>query len=263
VVDRSEIATGPPVVLIAPAMAIGSHYYRPLVEEFARRGWEARALGRRGFERGAARASRRSDWTYRDEIDDIAVAVAAARSEDPDRPVLVLGHSLGGQLVAGHELVHAPVDGVITVGGAIPYHRHFPHGGLPLAAMAAVIVPVTTTILGYVPKPAFGGPGARTFMRDWARMVLTGRPPFPVDRQIDTPALIVSLDEDGLSPRRAVDDLAALFEPGAIARWHYTTDEVPPGASNDHITWVRTPEPVVDRVVSWWEQVRAGTVAAG
>lgn len=39
-----------PVVLIAPAMAIGSGYYRPLVEELESRGWEARALPRRGFE---------------------------------------------------------------------------------------------------------------------------------------------------------------------------------------------------------------------
>lgn len=249
------VASDAPIVLIAPAMAIGSGYYRPLVEEFERRGWEARALGRRGFEHGQPRASRTEDWTYRDEIDDIARAVAAARTEAPGRPVLVLGHSLGGQLVAGHELTRSPADGVVTVGGAIPHYRHFRYGGIHLAVMAAAIVPVATTVLGYLPKPAFGGPGARTFMREWARMVLTGRPPFARGPHIQTPSFIVSLGDDQLSPKPAVDDLARLFAPDAVTRWHYAADDVPPGSSNDHITWIRTPEHVVDRVISWWSAI--------
>ena len=240
-------------MLIAPAMAIGSGYYRPLVEEFQRHGWEARALGRRGFERDQPRASRSTDWSYRDEIDDITHAVAEERAEKPHRPILLLGHSLGGQLVAGHEATRSPVDGVITVGGAIPHYRHFAYAGLPLAALAAVVVPTATALCGYLPKPAFGGPGARTFMREWAGMVLSGNPPFPADRPIETPALIVSLDGDTLSPESAVDDLAArLFDPAAVTRWHCTDDDLSAGASNDHIAWVRTPEHVVSRTQSWW-----------
>jgi predicted alpha/beta hydrolase len=143
------------------------------------------------------------------------------------------------------------------VGAAIPHYRHFPYGGLHLAAMAAVVVPVTTAGLGYVPKPAFGGPGARTFMRDWSRMVLTGRPPFPVGRPIRTPSLIVSLGDDRLSPKPAVEDFAErLFAPQAVTRWHYSRDEVPVGESNDHIAWVRTPGLVVDRILEWWGKAR-------
>ncbi|MFF3390081.1 alpha/beta fold hydrolase [Streptomyces sp. NPDC002669] len=166
--------TGTPIVLVSPAMAIGSGYYRPLVADFERHGWQARALRRRGFERGEPRASRREDRACRDEIDDIARAVAAARAASPARPVLLLGHSLGGQLVSGHELTPPRANGVITVAGAIPHHRHFAHGGLHVAAMAALVVPATTAVFGHLPKPAFGGPGARTLMREWARMVLTG-----------------------------------------------------------------------------------------
>lgn len=60
------------------------------------------------------------DWSYRDEIDDIAQAVTTARAESPGRSVLLLGHSLGGQLVAGHELTRPPADGPITT----PAQRH-------------------------------------------------------------------------------------------------------------------------------------------
>lgn len=254
--DHATTGRAAPLVLIAPAMAIGSGYYGPLVEEFQRHGWQARALGRRGFERGRPRAGRDVDWTYHDEIVDVAGAVAAARQEHPQRPVLLLGHSLGGQLAAGHELNHAPADGVITVGSAIPYYPHFGWGGVPLAVMAAAVVPLATAIFGYLPKPVFGGPGARSLMREWARMVLTGNPPFGVDGRIDTPALVISLAGDEYSPLRTVDDFAErLFAPEVVTRWHYRDDEVPAGASNDHITWVRSPELVVDRVLSWWARV--------
>ncbi|MFE3442704.1 alpha/beta fold hydrolase [Nocardia sp. NPDC059180] len=243
----------PPIVLIAPAMAIGSRYYTSLVDAFAECGWSARALPRRGFEHGEARASRRHDWSYQDEIDDIANAVAEARAQAPARPVILLGHSLGAQLAAGYELNHEGVDGFVTVGGSLPYHRNYPGFGLPIAAMAGLVVPVLTAAYGYLPKPAFGGPGARTLMREWARMVLTGRTPFPSSGRIGIPSLLVALEGDTLMPKRGVDAFAErVFEPSAVTRWDYLDKDVPPGGSNDHITWVRTPGPVVDRVIGWW-----------
>ncbi|MGW3313527.1 alpha/beta fold hydrolase [Streptomyces sp. NPDC001073] len=250
--DLEQGGTSTPIVLVSPAMAIGSGYYRPLVAEFERHGWKARALRRRGFERGEPQASRRENWAYRNEIDDIAQAVAAARAESPARPVLLLGHSLGGQLVAGHELTRPPANGVITVGGAIPYYRHYAYRGLHVAAMAALVVPAMTAVFGYLPKLAFGGPGAHTLMREWARMALTGRPPYAADQPITTPALVISLGNDTLSPLKAVDDLARLFSSASVTRWHHSSDQVPEGSTNDHISWVRTPATVVDHIVSWW-----------
>lgn len=247
--------TNAPVVLISPAMGIGSWFYKPLVAAFEEIGWTAVALTRRGFEDRKVTASRRLDWSYQDEIDDITAAVRSARETFPGRPVLLLGHSLGGQLVAGHAATGGDLDGLVTVGGAIPHFRLFPYGGLPLALMGAVIVPALTTTFGYLPKPAFGGPGARTFMRHWARMVLTGRPPFSTEQRITAPSLVVSMEGDTLSPYKAVEAFGAnLFVPEALTRWHFSDAEVPEGASNDHIDWVRTPDLVVSKVQLWWSR---------
>jgi predicted alpha/beta hydrolase len=72
-----------PLVLIAAAMAVPSGFYRPLVAAFEERGWEATALPTRGFERGDPIASRSHDWSYADEISEIADAVA---KDAPRRP---------------------------------------------------------------------------------------------------------------------------------------------------------------------------------
>lgn len=250
------VVVSAPIVLISPAMAVSSRYYRPLVEAFADRGWTARALPRRGFEPDEPVASRKVDWSYADEISDIAEAVAQARAEDPDRPVLLLGHSLGAQLVAGHDLQHEPSDGFIAVGAAVPHFRRYPRGGLPVLAIST-IVPVATRVYGYLPKPAFGSPGARTLMREWARFARTGRPPFPVPGPLPTPTLVVKLQGDSYAVSAATDAFASTFlDEGSLTRWTYLRSDAPEGGTTHHVQWVRTPDPVVDRIVAWWDDVR-------
>ena len=39
----------------------------------------------------------------------------------------------------------------------------------------------------------------------------------------------------------------------ALTEWTYRKDAAPDGGTTHHIHWVRTPGPVADRVVAWWE----------
>ncbi|MFW6775342.1 serine aminopeptidase domain-containing protein [Nocardioides sp. CPCC 205120] len=242
------------MVLVAPAMAIGSGYYRPLLEELRARGWEAEALPRRGHEADGVRASRSNDWGYADEIDEMAAAVARWRAADPGRPVLVLGHSMGGQMAVGHQLTRDPADGVVLVGASLPHHVLYPRRGPGIVALAA-LVPAVTAVVGHHPRPLFGGPGGRTLMREWAWMALTGRPPYPTRRGLAGPVLSVTLEGDRMAPERANRVLATRWadDDARVTSWTYRTRDVPAGGSNDHVRWVRSPGPVVDRLVTWWE----------
>lgn len=243
-----------PLVLIVAAMAVPSGYYRPLVAELERRGWDARALPNRGFERGEPVASRTHDWSYGDEIQGIADAVAKARADDPERPVILLGHSLGAQLCAGHQLHHPPADGFVTVGASVPHFRSYPYGGLGVLFLG-LTVPIATRVRGYLPKPFFGAPGARTLMREWAHFVRSGRPPFDVPRRITTPTLVVQLQGDSYAVSGSNKVFTSMMvEPDAVTRWVYTKAAAPAGGTTHHVQWVKTPAPVVDRIVAWWEE---------
>ncbi|RYJ05247.1 MAG: alpha/beta fold hydrolase [Actinomycetales bacterium] len=241
-----------PVVLISPAMAVPSWFYRPLEAAFDDVGWEARTVARRGFEEGTPAASRAHDWSYADEIQDVADAVSKVRAEEPGRPVLLLGHSLGGQVSTFHDLLHEPVDGLVLVGVSTPHFRTYPYGGLPVLAMGG-IVPLATRAFGFLPKPAFGAPGARTLMREWARWVRTGRPPVHVDRKVSTPSLVVKLQADAYAVSAATDAFVDLaLDTTHVTRWTYTRDEAPEDGTTDHVQWVKRPQTVVAKVVAWW-----------
>jgi predicted alpha/beta hydrolase len=248
------VAMPAPIVLISSAMAVSSRFYAPLVDAFEQRGWDAIALPRRGFERNLPVASRDVDWSYDDEIADIADAVAKARAEDPVRPVILLGHSLGAQLGAGHQLHRDPADGFVCVAASVPHARYFPHAGVPLRILGSLI-PVVARMRGYVPPPFFGAPGARTMMGEWARYVRTGKPPFAVPHRITTPTLSIRLECDSYAVPASNDRYVELFiDPPALTNWTYRKDAVPESGSTHHIHWVRTPDPVADRVVAWWDE---------
>ncbi|MCW2799078.1 MAG: hydrolase [Aeromicrobium sp.] len=244
-----------PLVLISSAMAVPSSFYRPVVAAFEAHGWDSRALPHAGFERGEPVASRANDWSYADEMTRVADAVAKARAEAPDRPVILLGHSLGSQICAGHQLHRPPADGFVAIGASVPYFRSYPRGGLPVL-LVGLTVPVAARIRGFVPKPMFGGPGPRTLMREWARFVRTGKPPFTVPHLITTPSLVIKLEGDSYSVDKANQLFVTKFlDPAKTTRWIYTKDAAPEGGNTHHVLWGKTPGPVVDKVVDWWDSL--------
>ncbi|MET4164050.1 MULTISPECIES: alpha/beta fold hydrolase [Gordonia] len=240
-------------VLVAPAMGVPARVYRRLTEALTRTGFDARIVPRRGIEEGSDPPSRRSDWSYADEAADLADAVAAARADDTETRVLVLGHSLGAQLAAmvARREEDAP-DGIVAIGASVPHCRHYGVRGVPLAALAASVAPIAG-ITGRWPRRGFGGPTPRTLMREWARMVLTGRAPFPLDSRIAVPVLSIRLHDDEVVTDRAASAFDAAFAAEAITHWRYDDAHCPAGGTTTHIGWARTPDPVAQRIADWWD----------
>ena len=252
-IENDPVRTRHTTVLISPAMGVPARVYRRLTEALSRAGLDVVIVPRRGIEEGSEPPSRRSDWSYADEADDLADAVTAARTETPETRVLVLGHSLGAQLAAlvASRTDRAP-DGIVAIGASVPHFRHYGARGIPLAALAASVTPVAA-VLGRWPRRGFGGPTPRTLMREWARMVLTGWAPFALDSRMRLPALSIRLHDDEVVSGRAADAYDAAFDKDAMSTLCYRASDGPAGGVATHLGWTRTPDGIVELIARWWE----------
>jgi predicted alpha/beta hydrolase len=249
--------TGPAVVVF-PAMGVPAGYYRPFAEALHHAGVAVSVVDLRGTGASTPRPSRRSRYGYAELAADVGAALDALADRLAGRPVLLLGHSLGGHACLLHLASrsasggpHPRVDGLVLVAVGLPYRRLY--RGVHRAAVVGLVesVNAVSAVLGYWPGWAFGGRQSRGVIRDWAHTARTGR--FPAVAGVDgdtaaatvtTPVLAVSFDRDTYTPAPTVDYLVGKLTAAPVHREHLDGDA-------DHFTWARSPDAVVERVVAF------------
>jgi predicted alpha/beta hydrolase len=174
------------------------------------------------------------------------------------RPLLLAGHSLGGQLAVLHAALTggAGIAGLVLLTAAPPYWRSYPapmrYGVLPYIQG----IGTTATLLGVWPGWGFGGRQARRVMTDWAATARRGR--FgrldgldlePAIGKLPTPVLAISVEPDQYLPRAAVDAFTARLTAAPVEREHYTAAAL--GATIDHFRWVRASGPIAARIAEF------------
>jgi len=103
---RSWRPAGPPRAVLVNVHGLGDHsgLYPTLPDHFVPRGWAVHALDLRGNGRSSGQRGHIERWTvYRG---DLGHFLHLVRAEEPDRPVFLLGHSLGGLVVLDFALEH-------------------------------------------------------------------------------------------------------------------------------------------------------------
>ncbi|KRE37766.1 hypothetical protein ASG73_08990 [Janibacter sp. Soil728] len=252
-----------PFVLVLPAMGVPAGYYGPFVDELARHGVTAGVADYPG--QGAARplAGRGQDLGYTELAHEwLPAVVESVRREHPG-PVVALGHSLGGHVLATHLSGDQPaVDAVVLIGSGSTHWRT--QQGLKTLAQTQFIGTVSR-VLGYWPgaRLGFGGTQPMTLMREWAAFARTGRLA-PRRQDVTTglrdrrlPMLVVDLDNDSLAPPAAVDALVALFVGADVERFTFAKAAGDPGKPVNHYSFARSPEIIGERIARWvLERVR-------
>lgn len=255
----------PPHIVILPALGVAGSYYRPLQAALQERlgattsvveppgpgGWSARLLAqvRHG---------------YPELVQDITREVQAQRGADAGRPVLLLGHSLGGHaaLVAATRLP-AEVAGIALVACGTPWWGAWPAAQQGRLRRMIRTVGLASALLPWYPGHllGFGGDQPRRLMRDWSVLAHSGRlariPGLAADApgfaRLDLPLLSVNLAGDDYAPVSATEHLLAEFP--ALRRSAVTLDDEAlrglPGARR-HVAWIRKPRSVVEQVAGWW-----------
>jgi predicted alpha/beta hydrolase len=209
-------------VLIAPAMAVRKRYYEPFAAYLAGAGFAVLAFDYRGMGGslpGRLRGFRADLHEWGEQDLDGALAWLAGRW--PGAPLLVVAHSVGGQvlgLAAGIERVAA----LLAVGAQSGYWRFWPGAWRwALAVFWYCWLPALVALFGYLPmRLATGGENVPAGVaREWARW---GRHPDYVlsyaraaggagYARFDRPLAAWGFTDDLLAPPRAVERLVAFY----------------------------------------------------
>jgi predicted alpha/beta hydrolase len=217
------------IVLINSATGVKQNYYRDFAAYLSTEGFKVYTYDYRGI--GGSRPAKMrhflatmEDWgslDYHSMVQYITLA-------HPDLQLVVIGHSLGGQLI-GMSSLSAKADAIVTIGSQTPYWKNFEGNftKLKLWFFWYTLIPLTTKLFGYFP-----GSLIRLFedlpegvARQWARWAKTKNfifDEFPEKRKqyaaLSQPGLMISFSDDELAPRAAVEDLMQIY---SNVKWNH------------------------------------------
>lgn len=243
-------------LLWIPALGVAAKHYLPLAEQLAHRGVAVFLHEWRGNGSSNLRAAAGNDWGYRQLLtQDIACSHAALQAQLPNVPTIIGGHSLGGQLAACYLGLHPQAfQQLWLVASGSPYWRGFPgvRGRLlPLFYQFAIWIAQRR---GSFPgrRLGFGGEEARSLIRDWAKVGLSGRyaaagSAIDLEQALATVSVghrAVVMADDWLGPPSSLRNLLQKM-PDSQGTTTILSSQ-PVGFSADHFQWMKQPGPVID-----------------
>lgn len=231
-------SAGGPVVIINSAMGVPQRYYARFAEWLSRHDvtvltWDYRGIGEsrprslRGFE------GTLSDWGRHD----FEGVLRFAQREFAGRPLVAVGHSVGGQLL-GQAPSNQLLSRVVTVASQVGAWNLWPQ---PMRwAMAGVwfaLMPALTHSFGFLPGQfGIGEDLPKNVALEWAKWCRsrdyffghgTSREGYS---RLTMPLLAYSFSDDRYAPKPTVDGLVAAYSGAQLDRRHLTPKDI--GASS-------------------------------
>ncbi len=211
-------------VVLAPAMGVPQRYYAEFAGWLAAQGVRALTFDYRGHGDSLAllpsRRVRHVDADLLDWRSDYEAAVQHLHQRAPQVPLLLLGHSLGGQLPGLFER-SAPIAGLLAVAAGSGYWRqNAPPTRRRALLMWHGLVPVLTPLFGYFPGQRLGAVGdlPAGVIRQWRRWCLHPRysgaeGPAALARYaaVDYPIHALAIDDDEMLTLDSTQHLLALY----------------------------------------------------
>lgn len=259
-------ASPAPVLLLLPAMGVAARFYEPFARELERVcGATVLTIDLPGQGNSPLRARSGHDYGYREAVEVcIPDAVRRAAADHPGRPLILVGHSLGGQLgVLATAQIASMLRGLVLIAAGTAHWRAWPRGSRWRAAMTVHAIRIAASLWPWYPgeRLGFGGNQSRRFMRDWSfnavggRYRLEGSTRSPADLEhalqaVRLPLLALSLRGDPVAPPGALAELLAKLPNAEV------THEMLDGVATDtpwrrHFSWARHPAGVHERLAHW------------
>lgn len=209
-------------VLVNPAMAVRREYYAPFASFLANEGFRVLTYDYRGI--GGSRPAKLRGFPATAHgwgEDDATAALDRLAQEDPAAPLLLVGHSIGGQLV-GLMKNQERLRAIFMIAAQSGDWRNWPMPGrLAMLAVWYAVLPIGVTLAGYAPgKIGLGQDVPAGVALEWAKWgrrrdyILGGDGAAWRDRYraVRAPIHGVSIADDSYAPRRTVEALLAFYE---------------------------------------------------
>ncbi|SNT14525.1 alpha/beta hydrolase family protein [Rhodococcoides kyotonense] len=251
-----------PVVMIWTAMGVAARKYTRLLDEFAKRGVGTVVADYRGFGASTPRTERGTDVGYHDIATiDFPAVVAEIENVFPGRPIVLLGHSLGGQIGLMYAAAR-PVElaGIVLIATNTPYYRVYPGTSALAPLLGTSFAAITASLFGYYPGDTlnFLGRQPKPLILDWARLARTnsfdsighGTRYSELMRTVDLPVLAASVDGDWMAPPAALDALCAHIPNAELTRKHFDKS-MTGGRALGHIAWINHSEQIAEQIADW------------
>jgi len=241
------------VAVVVPAMGTTASFYQPFAEALVTNGFSVLSPELPGTGASRPRPSRKSNYGYRDLVETyLPEIVNTAKQTARGAPLILMGHSLGahiGTLAIASGTVE--VDALVTIAGGNIHYRNWNGAGAAKVLFASALFSSLTRVFGYLPGQyvGFGGPQARTLIREWSKIIRTGSFSHIADVSAysgGTPMLAIGIEGDTFAPEKSVATLAGILD-GDVGIVPKTWK------GNPHSSWARHPGETVSRVVEWLE----------
>jgi predicted alpha/beta hydrolase len=179
----------------------------------------------------------------------------------PNKRIVTMGHSLGGQLGCLYSCHHNPLvlASIVIAGGNVGY-RSWAGMEMLKTLFVTQLFGIIARLLGWFPgeKIGFGGNQPKNVMIDWSRNAQTGIYKL-INQRIDYEAasknvtslfLGIVIPNDFFAPYFSTKSLLDKFRSSEREIITLKADSFKKVTPN-HFSWLKEPEPAMNKVVSW------------
>lgn len=224
------------VVIIAPATGVRQNFYDEFAGWLASLGFNVYTFDYRGIGQSRPQNIRNLLTDLKDWSKDLDALIGHVVRIHPRSQIVILGHSVGGQLI-GMSQLSRHVDAFVMIGSQTPYWKLYDGFWLrhKLFFFWYLLIPASVKLFGYFPASLFGlfEDLPANVALQWARWakssdyIFNELPEFKKNfEMLKQRALMVSFSDDDLAPARAVADLQRFYKNVKFENWHFTPEDI-------------------------------------